>query len=129
MAAIACRPELEIARISGCPQRLGRVTELLHDCDAGVVPDAEVDAVEFVAAEVAVGIVSAGHRVKLGRGLVACANSPRRARVARYIGVSRNTQWIAAEAEVLREAVVRRCREVIERVDTAASDVQLLVEK
>src|SRR3984957_9929915 len=121
--------ELVGSRISEVSYQLGGIAELLHDRDAGIMTEAEINAVELIAAEVPVGIVRPRHRVELRRRLVACANSPRRARVARYIGVSRNTQWIAAEAEVLREAVIRRCREVIERVDTAANDVELLVEK
>src|SRR5579862_985200 len=121
--------ELVSSRISEVSHRLGRIAELLHDRDPGIMPETEINAVELIAAEVPVGIVGARHRVELRRGLIACANSPRRARVARYVGISWNTQWIAAEAEVLGEAVVRRCREVVERVDTATNDIKLLVEK
>ena len=91
--------------------------------------EAEINAVEFIAAEVPIGIVSSRHRVELWSRLIACSNSPGRARIARYIGVGRDTQWIAAEAEVLRKAVVWRCREVIECVDAATNDIELLVEK
>src|SRR5271156_6256964 len=93
--------ELVGSRISEVSNRLGRIAELLDDRDAGIMPEAEINAVEFIAAEVSIGVVCTCHRIKLWRGLVACANSPRRAGVARYIGVSRNTQRIAAEAEVL----------------------------
>src|SRR5258707_11765936 len=67
------------SRISEVAYRLGRIAELLHDRDAGIMTEAEINAVELIAAEVPVGIVRTRHRVKLRRGLVACANSPRRA--------------------------------------------------
>src|SRR3984957_4159921 len=121
--------ELVGSRISEVSNLLGRIAELLHDRDAGIMPEAEINAVELIAAEVAVRVVRTRHRVELGRGLVACSNSPSRARVARYVGVGRNTQRIAAEAEVLRKTVIWRCREVVECVDAATYDVELLVEK
>src|ERR1700729_2924636 len=69
--------ELVGSRISEVSYRLGGIAELLHDRDAGIMPEAEINAVELIAAKVPVGIVRPGHRVKLRRGLVACANSPR----------------------------------------------------
>src|SRR5271166_246723 len=117
------------SRIAVVSQQLGRIAEFLHDRDAGIVAKAEINAVEFIAAEVLIGIVRSRHRVELGSSLVACSNSPGRAGIARYIGVSRDTKWVAAEAEVLRKAVVWRGREVIECVDATTYDIELLVEK
>src|SRR5271170_1695677 len=122
-AKLVCPGQSEVAQL------LGRIAELLHDRDAGIMPKAEINAVEFVAAKVSVSIVRTGHRVELGRDFIACANSPGCARVARHGRIDRDAQRVAAEAQVLRETVVRRGREVVEGIDAPGNDVELLVEK
>src|SRR5579862_3137728 len=121
--------ELEIAGVAGVAQQIGRVAELLHHRDPGIVPQTEIDAMELIAAEVAIGVVRTGHRVKLGRNLIASANAPRGAGITRHRSVDWNTQGIAAETKVLCEAVQRRGREIVERVDASGDDVELLIEK
>src|SRR5271156_6332048 len=79
--------ELVGSRIAAVSQQLGRIAEFLHDSDTGIVAEAEINAVEFIAAEVPIGIVRSRHRVELGRGLVACSNSPGRARIASILAL------------------------------------------
>src|SRR5216684_2710297 len=63
-------PKLVCSRISRGPRLRGRIAELLHDRDAGIVPEAEIHTVEFIAAKISEGVIRARHRVKLFREFV-----------------------------------------------------------
>src|SRR5262249_23564048 len=101
--------------------------ELLHHGNTRVVPDAKVDAVVAVRAELGERVVDARHRVDVVRERPAGTRTPGGVRVARDGSVVRDAEGIAAEAEVLRVAVERRRREVVERVDAAADQAQVSV--